>query len=222
MSRSNPGSLAHNLESKHTIDMVQFVRHCEIDPRFFDKPYYVIPNDSQVAMEGFSVIRDALRSTKKVALGQMAWRGRDYIVAIKPCGSGLLLESLRFADEIRASDTVFQQIPNMDVDDEMLQLASELIERKSKPFEPSAFTSQYFGALRELIKEKRETGEVKGASDEELGVRGDNVIDLMSALKNSVARDKRTTGKARDVKRARKATPRKSPARKKAAGGRSR
>ena len=101
------------LESKRTIDLVQFVEACEIDPRYFEKPYYVIPSDDDVAAEGFTVIREALRKTKMVGLGQMAVRGRDYVIAIKPCGDGLLLETLRFADEIKESDTIFHDIPNI-------------------------------------------------------------------------------------------------------------
>lgn len=180
------------LESKHTIDLVQFVEHCEIDPRYFERPYYVVPADSRVALEGFTVIRDALVESKKVALGQMASRGRDYVVAIKPCSSGLLLETLRFADEIRAADTIFERIDKVKVEDEMLQLATELIERKTRPFEASIFKSQYVEALQDLIDEKRETGAVSSADDEELEPRADNVVDLMSALKRSVDRSKKS------------------------------
>src|SRR5690606_25164985 len=84
------------LESKDRIDLVQFVNHTEIDPRYFERPYYMAPqNDS--AAEGYVVIRDALRSAGKVGLGQMAMRGKEYLVALKPCGRGLLLETLRYA-----------------------------------------------------------------------------------------------------------------------------
>lgn len=181
------------LESKRTIDLVQFVEACEIDPRYFEKPYYVVPRDDEVAAEGFTVIREALRKNKMVGLGQMAVRGRDYVVAIKPCGDGLLLETLRFADEIRESETVFDDIPEMKPDKEMLELASELIERKAKPFKPEVFKSSYADALMELIKEKREEGAIShdessdGASGS--GGRG-KVVDLMEALKKSVDKDK--------------------------------
>ncbi|WP_290846084.1 Ku protein [Henriciella sp.] len=186
------------LESKRTIDLVQFVEACEIDPRYFEKPYYVVPRDDEVAAEGFTVIREALRKNKMVGLGQMAVRGRDYVVAIKPCGDGLLLETLRFADEIRESDTVFDDIPEMKPDKEMLELASELIERKAKPFKPEVFKSSYADALMELIKEKREEGAIShdessdGASAS--GGRG-KVVDLMEALKKSVDKDKGGTKK---------------------------
>ena len=186
------------LESKRTIDLVQFVEACEIDPRYFEKPYYVVPRDDEVAAEGFTVIREALRKNKMVGLGQMAVRGRDYVVAIKPCGDGLLLETLRFADEIRESDTVFGDIPEMKPDKEMLELASELIERKAKPFKPEVFKSSYADALMELIKEKREEGAISHdeSSDGTSGSGGrGKVVDLMEALKKSVDKDKGGTKK---------------------------
>jgi DNA end-binding protein Ku len=181
---------AIKLESKRTIELVQFVDQGEIDARYYEKPYYIVPAEEEVAAEGFAVIREALRSSKKIGLGQMAVRGRDYVVAISPIDSGLLLETLRFANEVRASDRVFTDIPDVKVDKDMLKLAQELIERKAAPFEPAAFKSQYNKALRALIEEKRKTGAVR-VSEEELAPGGAQIIDLMEALKKSVARDKR-------------------------------
>lgn len=197
---------AIKLETKNSIDLVQFVDHCEIDPRYFERPFYVVPDDDSVAAEGFAVIRDALRKSQKVGLGQMASRGRDYIVAVKSCGEGLLLETLRYADEIRDSDKIFDDIPEIKVDKEMLSLAEELIERKSKPFNAENFHSQYEAALKDLIEEKRKKGRVATASDEDLPERGGNVIDLMAALKKSVGADKKAPAK----KTARKATSKKT------------
>ena len=185
------------LESKRTIDLVQFVDSCEIDPRYYYKPYYVVPEDLDVSEEGFAVIRDALRDTDKVGLGQMAVRGRDYVVAIRPSGRGLLLETLRYEDEIRKSDQIFGQIPEVKVDKDMLNLAEELIERKSAPFDPEAFKSQYTTALRDLINEKSESGAVTASTDDDRAESRDNVIDLMSALKKSIAKDKKKPGRKR-------------------------
>ena len=185
------------LESKRTIDLVQFVDSCEIDPRYYYKPYYVVPEDLDVSEEGFAVIRDALRDTDKVGLGQMAVRGRDYVVAIRPSGRGLLLETLRYEDEIRKSDQIFGQIPDVKVDKDMLNLAEELIERKSAPFDPEAFKSQYTTALRDLINEKSESGAVTASTDDDRAQSRDNVIDLMSALKKSIAKDKKKPGRKR-------------------------
>ena len=175
------------LASKRTIDLVQFVDHDEIDPRYFEKPYYVTPAADEIAAEGFAVIREALRSAKKVGLGQMATRGRDQICAVRACGDGILLETLRYASDVKDSDTVFDDIPKVKLDKEMLSLASELIKHKTHKFDPDKFKSHYATALRALINEKRKTGEVSHATDDDLNPKGQsNVIDLMAALRNSV------------------------------------
>ncbi|GMV68234.1 MAG: hypothetical protein AMXMBFR76_06730 [Pseudomonadota bacterium] len=193
---------ALRLESRQTINLVQFVDYCEIDPRYFDRPYYVVPGPGAVAAEGYTVIRDALRDIRRIGLGQMAVRGRDYIVAIKPCGAGLLLETLRYREELRQSDRLFAQIPSTSPDAEMLDLARELIERKSAPFDAAAFKSQYVSALREMIEEKRERGAVSAASDE--APSEGKVIDLMEALKKSLAKDRAPAAKPKRATRARK------------------
>lgn len=175
------------LESRRTIDLVQFVDHEEIDPRYYERPYYVTPTGDEVAAEGFAVIREALKSGKKVGLGQMATRGRDQMCAVRACGDGLLLETLRYATEVKDSDAIFDGIPSVTPDKEMLALANQLIRKKTHKFDPDKFKSHYATALRALINEKRKTGEVSHATDEELGVKGQsNVIDLMAALRASV------------------------------------
>lgn len=175
------------LDSKRTIDLVQFVEACEIDPRYFEKPYYVVPADTEVANEGYAVIREALRNAKMVGLGQMAVRGRDYLIALRPCGQGLLLETLRFADEIKGSESIFEDIPEIEPDPEMLDLASELIDRKSGPFKADVFKSKYSDALRSLIEEKRKSGAIsEDTSGDVPGPTGGPIVDLMDALKKSV------------------------------------
>jgi len=175
------------LESRRTIDLVQFVDYDEIDPRYYERPYYVTPTGDDVAAEGFAVIREALKDAKKVGLGQMATRGRDQICAVRPCGDGLLLETLRYASEVKDSDAIFDDIPHVRPDKEMLELAEELIKKKTHKFDPDKFKSHYAAALRALINEKKKTGKVSHATDEDLGVKGqDNVIDLMAALRASV------------------------------------
>lgn len=175
------------LESRRTIDLVQFVDHEEIDPRYYERPYYVTPAGDEVAAEGFAVIREALKGGKKVGLGQMATRGRDQMCAVRACGDGLLLETLRYASEVKDSDAIFDGIPNVRPDKEMLALANQLIKKKTHKFDPDKFKSHYAAALRALINEKKKTGEVSHATDEELGVKGQsNVIDLMAALRASV------------------------------------
>lgn len=195
------------LETKSTIDLVQFVEQGEIDPRYFEKPYYVLPVDDDVAEQGFVVIREALRKAKRVALGQMAVRGRDYVVAIRPCGDGLLLETLRYAEEIRESDSMFDAIPDSKPDKEMLDLAGELIERKTAPFEAGKFQSQYTDALRDLIEEKRKTGSVSDIDEDDARPSGGGkVIDLMDALKKSVAKGGRKTSASKSKSKSSKSS----------------
>lgn len=182
------------LESRRTIDLVQFVDHCEIDPRYYDRPYYVIPTADDVAAEGFAVIREALRDRKKVGLGQMATRGRDAICAVKACGDGLLLETLRYEKEVKDSDKIFDSVPSIRIDKEMMHLAADLIAKKSAPFKPEKFHSHYKKALEDLIAEKKKHGKVSHVEDEELG-GGAKVIDLMEALRASVKSGKRTPAK---------------------------
>jgi DNA end-binding protein Ku len=172
------------VESRQTCELVQFVEHCEIDPIYFDKPYYLTPADD-IAEEPYRVIRDALRDTKKMALGQIVLRGREYIVSIKPSGNGLLLETLRFADEVRKANAFFADIGAAKPDKELVDLAEELIARKAAPFDPDAFHDKYTEALRDLIeaKAKHKTVEV---TEEEKPQRGGQVIDLVEALKRSV------------------------------------
>jgi DNA end-binding protein Ku len=213
------------LESRRTIDLVQFVDHDEIDPRYYERPYYVAPSGDEVAAEGFAVIREALTGAKKIGLGQMATRGRDQICAVRACGDGLLLETLRYATEVKDSDTVFDDIPDVRPDKEMLSLAAELIKKKSHKFDPAKFKSHYATALRALINEKKKTGEVSHATDEDLGVKGQsNVIDLMAALRASVkgkaaakagkgpARNKTSTARKAATRKPAKATTRRKKA----------
>lgn len=91
---------AIKLDTKKTFELVQFVEACEIPPLYFDKPYYIVPTD-ELAQDAYRVVRDALRSAGKVGLGQFTMRGKEYLGAVKPCGDGLLLETLHYADELR-------------------------------------------------------------------------------------------------------------------------
>lgn len=182
------------LETKKTLDLVQFVKQGEIDPLWFDRPYYVVADD-ELAEEGYRVLRDALRESSKVGIGQFVMRGREHIATLKPCGDGLLLETLRFADEVRSASPYFTQINDEEPDEELLSLAAELIERKSAPFDPKEFKDRYTEEVRNLIDAKakrRKPVEV----EEENTSGGAQVIDLVEALKRSVRGDKKTSGSA--------------------------
>lgn len=181
---------AIKLESKRTIDLIQFATSDEIDVRYFERPYYLVP-DGDVSTEGYAVIRDALAQADAVGLGQMTLRGREYFVGVKALGNGLVLETLRYANELREHEQVFRDVKAPKIDKEMLSLAHELIARKTKPFDPTVFKDHYAAALRDLVEEKRK-GHTIVATEEDRAPRGGNVIDLMAALRKSVEQDNST------------------------------
>lgn len=183
------------IEARKTLDLVQFVEACEIDPIYFDRPYYVVPDD-ELAEDAFRVLRDALRQSRKVGLGQLVMRGREYIGALKPCNRGLMLETLRFADELRRADSYFSEIADQKPDKELLALAEELIDRKTKPFKADAFHDSYSEALKELIEKKAKGRKATVTVDEEEAPSGE-VVDLMAALKQSLGKDKKSSSKRR-------------------------
>jgi len=178
---------AAKVESRRTLDLVQFVDAGEIDVFYFDNPYYVVPAD-ELAEEAFVVLREALKETKKIGLGQLSVRGREYLVSLKPCGKGLVLETLRYEDEVRKAQGYFKEIPDKKPDKGMVDLAKTLIEQKAAPFDAGEFHDRYVEALEELIKKKAKAKGKKILEDveEPETARGSNVIDLMAALKKSV------------------------------------
>jgi len=191
------------LEAKRTIDLIQFADQSEIDPIYFDKPYYVVP-DGKLAEEAYGVLRDALRASRKMGLGQFVMRGREYVAALKPCGRGLLLETLRFADEVRRAAPYFADIDEDEANPELLELAQDLIKRKTHKFEPGKFHDHYTEALRKLIDAKaKNITPVDEGDDEDEGGRS-NVIDLVAALRQSVRQDgpKKTAAPAAKRRRA--------------------
>ena len=218
---------AVKLESKKTLELTQFVDASEIDVLYYEKPYFVVPADD-LAEEAFIVLREALRRAKKVGLGQLAMRGREYIVSLKPCGRGMILETLRYADEVHRAQGYFREIPDEEPDAELLDLATALIDRKTAAFDPQEFHDRYVDALKHLVEEKRKAKGRKIIEDkyEEGGRSGSNVVDLMAALKKSMERpDARpatakstTTTKKTATKKtpAKAATEKKAPARKRA------
>jgi DNA end-binding protein Ku len=205
------------LESRKTLDLVQFVDEDEIDATFFDKPYYVVPADD-LAEEAYVVLRDALKAAKKVGVGQLAMRGQEYVVALKPCGRGILLETLRYADEVHKSSGFFRDIGDTKPDPDLLDMASMLIERKAGEFDPKEFHNRYVDALHRLIEEKQKKKGEKIIEDPDADApppKGSNVIDLMAALKKSLGDEKKGKAAAKPKKAAaKKKEPERARARK--------
>ncbi|MDY0871087.1 non-homologous end joining protein Ku [Dongia rigui] len=176
---------AVKLEAKKTLDLIQFVKQGDIDPIWFERPYYVVAEEGP-AEEAYAVLRDALRSSGRIGLGQFVMRGREYIGALKPCGKGILLETLRFADEVSSAAPYFAEMDVEKPDSELLNLATELIDRKSAPFDPKKFEDKYTEALQELIERKRKGKAPVEIDEEEAPSGGAKVIDLVEVLKRSV------------------------------------
>ena len=194
---------AVKIESRKTMELVQFVDAHEIDVFYFEKPYYVVPAD-ELAEEAFVVLREALRQKKKIALGQLSVRGREQLVSLKPCGKGLVMETLRYEDEVRRAQTYFKDIPDSKPAKEMLELAGALIDQKSAPFDASEFHDRYVDALKRLVEKK---AKAKGRTiledvEEPAARSGSNVIDLMAALKKSVSNDDKPASKKAPAKKA--------------------
>jgi DNA end-binding protein Ku len=206
---------AVKLESKKTLELTQFVDADEIDVLYYERPYFVVPADD-LAEEAFIVLREALRQSKKVGLGQLAMRGREYVVSLKPCGRGMVLETLRYADEVNKAQGYFRDIPDAKPDEDLLDLATTLIEKKSHKFDPSKFHDRYVDALKDLIarKSKQKTNrKIIEDKDEGGGRSASNVVDLMAALKKSI---EKPAAKAAPAKKAAAKAPAKTPAKKRA------
>ncbi len=178
---------AIKLETKKTFELVQFVDTADISPLYYDKPYYIVPTDD-LAEDAYRVVRDALRQSNKVGLGQLTMRGREHLCAVRPCGDGLLMETLYYADEVRSAEPLFASIEDDPADADLLSVATQLIDRKTGPFDPSAFKDRYDIALRALIDAKKGNRKTPRTSAADGGERpkGANVVDLMQALKDSL------------------------------------
>ncbi|WP_066781934.1 non-homologous end joining protein Ku [Sphingomonas sp. CCH5-D11] len=199
------------LESKKTLELTQFVDASDIDVLYYEKPYFVVPADD-LAEEAFIVLREALKRTKKVGLGQLAMRGREYVVSLKPCGRGMVLETLRYADEVNRAQSYFRDIPDEKPDTELLELAEALIEKKSSAFDPQEFHDRYVDALKNLIDRKRKQKPNRKIieEDEGGGRSASNVVDLMAALKKSM--EKSGSAAATEKPAAKKPAAKKAPA----------
>ncbi|KTE74766.1 non-homologous end joining protein Ku [Sphingopyxis sp. A083] len=204
---------AVKLESKRTLELVQFVDASDIDILYYEKPYYVVPADD-LAEEAYIVLREALRRTKKVGLGQLALRGQEQLVGLRPCGKGLVLEVLRYAEEVNKAASYFRDVPASKPDADLLDLAETLIDKKSGKFDAADYHNHYVDALKRVIAKKAKAKGKRVLEDvgEPADVReGSNVIDLMAALKASV--DGKKTAAAATKK---KAPAKKAPATKRA------
>jgi DNA end-binding protein Ku len=204
------------LEAKHTIDMVRFVDEDEIDTRYWEKPYYLVP-DGDEADEGYAIMQRALAETGKVAVGQLIMGGRAHLVGIKALKGGLMLSILRYANELRDPKPYFDNI-NAELNTEAVRLAKELVKAESGRFEPEKIPDQYAETLRELLHAKVE----QRAPHIEVATEGKapQVINIMDALKKSM--ESKGRAKVRDAARKRMGRPPKEAPRPSAGSARTR
>jgi DNA end-binding protein Ku len=173
------------IESKRTIEIDEFVPKSEIDEIYMRDPYYIVP-DGEVGQQAFAVIRDAIRKEGMVALGKVVFTSREHIIALEARDKGLMGITLRYPYEVRDQNEYFDSIGNEKVPKDMLELAIHIVETKKGKFEPRKFEDQYEDALKDLIRKKQKGEKIERPKEPQRS----NVVDLMDALKKSVAADK--------------------------------
>jgi DNA end-binding protein Ku len=173
---------AVQIESNHAIDIDSFVPREEIDKRYLNHPYYIVP-DGKAGVDAFAVIRDAMKDQDRVALARIVLTNREHIIAIEPLGKGLLGTTLRYPYELRDESEYFDDIKNPKISKDMVELAGHILKTKAAHFNPEKFKDEYENALKALVRRKAAGKPVKVAEREE---RSDNVVSLMDALKQSL------------------------------------
>ena len=184
------------LESTHTIEIDEFVPRSEIDSRYWIRPYYLVP-DGKVGHDAFAVIRETIRSMNKVAIGRVVLTNREHIISLEPLDKGLMGTLLRYPYEVRSEQDYFDGIQDVKVTKDMLDLAKHIVEKKSGTFEPDRFEDHYESALVDLINKKRSGIRVTAKAAPKTG---GNVINLMDALKRSLASEQQSAPPAKAKK----------------------
>jgi DNA end-binding protein Ku len=193
-----PDEIEHlRIPSRHVLEVTQFVNADELDPEFFEKPYFVVPGDD---VQAFAVVRKALQVTKKIGLGKIAFGGREHLVAVSALNddklAGLMAYTMRYVEELRDPAEYFGKIKKVAVDEDQLSLAKELIKRKATKFVPETFKDEYEVALRELVEAKVKHTPIPR---EEPAPKSAKVINLMDALRKSVRGDVTPVAKKKEA-----------------------
>jgi DNA end-binding protein Ku len=179
------------IESSHTIDIDSFVPKAEVDERYVDSPYYLVP-ENKVALEAFAVIRDAMLGKGMVALGRVVLSKRERVIMLQPRGKGLLGATLRYPYEVRDEAIYFGDIGEIQIPKDMLALAEHILESKAATFDPTLFHDRYEEAVVAMLNEKRAGMPIPKQRPMPRIVAG---TDLMAALKQSIEKAKEETPK---------------------------
>ncbi len=178
------------IESNHTIDIDSFGPREQIDERYLDSLYYITPND-QVGLEAFAVIREAMKDKGMAALGRIVLAKRERVMMLQPLGKGLMGTTLRYPYELRDPKEYFDDIQDIKIAPDMLKLAEHIVETKEADFDPAQFVDQYEQAIVEMLKQKQDGIPAK---TDKSAPPAPNVVNLMDALRRSVAEEKAQKG----------------------------
>jgi DNA end-binding protein Ku len=186
---------ALQIESTHTIEIDKFVPRKQLDERYYDSPYYVVPNDT-VGQDAFAVIRDAMKGKGMVGLGRVVLSKRERPILLEPYGKGLRAMTLRYPYEVRDEKDYFEDIPDVKIPDEMLKLAEHILDTKAADFDPSKFVDTYETAVVDLLKKKQAGKAVAKSSPKSKPAQTSNIIDM---LKKSLEMEKKGRVKAPSI-----------------------
>jgi DNA end-binding protein Ku len=175
------------IENNRTIEIERFVPRAQIDPRYHDTPYYIAPRD-QVGQEAFAVIREAMCGKELVGMGRVILSKRERPIIIEPLGNGLRGMTLRYAHEVRSEDEYFSDIPEIKLPDEMLRIAEHILETKTADFDRAFLEDRYRTVLVEMLRSKQ--AELQVTISAPPPPSGQNIINLMDALKRSLAAER--------------------------------
>jgi DNA end-binding protein Ku len=172
------------IESKHVIDIDEFVPRTEIDELYMRDPYYIAP-DGDVGQQAFAVIREAIRKEGMVALAKVVFTSREHIIALEARGKGMVGVTLRYPYEVRAEEEYFDGIEDEKIPKDMLDLAVHIVSTKTGHFKPEHFKDQYEDALKDLLRKKQKGEKIERTKE----TAPSNVVNLMDALRQSVKAD---------------------------------